>query len=214
MDALKAVGLCVLFFAPLHAGSQCTPAAQISSPQIERWQPLISEAARRFDIPENWIAAVIRLESAGLLTLNGKPITSRAGAMGLMQLMPATYADLRVRYGLGDNPYDPHDNVMAGAAYLHEMFLRYSYPELFAAYQAGPARVDAFLHDGKPLPTETISYLNSLVSGSESVRREREIPRAPAPKSNANSLFFVRAESEFSPSNQGALFVPLSDSAR
>jgi soluble lytic murein transglycosylase-like protein len=49
----------------------------------------------------------MKQESAGLTTLNGQPITSRAGAMGLMQLMPGTWSDMRDRYGLGNNPFDP-----------------------------------------------------------------------------------------------------------
>ena len=213
MDALKAASLCAVLLSPSHAAAPCAP-TYVAIPNVECWNSLIADAAARFQIPAIWISAVMRLESAGYTVLRGHPITSKAGAMGLMQLMPATYDDMRIRYGLGPDPYDPRDNVFAGAAYLRLMFDRYGYPELFAAYQAGPARLDAFLHDGKPLPAETISYINSLVPGSEIARPERENPLAPAPRSNANSLFFVRAESEFSPSNQGALFVPLSGSAR
>ncbi|HEY5236959.1 MAG TPA: lytic transglycosylase domain-containing protein [Rhizomicrobium sp.] len=194
MDALRAVGLCALFFTPPQAGSPCAPPARISSPQIERWQPLIFEAARRFDIPENWIAAVMRLESAGLLTLNGKPITSSAGAMGLMQLMPATYADLRARYGLGVDPYDPHNSIFAGAAYLREMFVRYGYPDLFAAYHAGPGRLDAFLAGQKSLPEATQNYLNSLISGTQITLPASTNPGSKSSKTTPDPLFFVRAE--------------------
>ena len=55
----------------------------------------------------------MRVESSGKVM-----DTSQAGAMGLMQVMPVTYDELRARYNLGDDPYDPHDNVMAGTAYL------------------------------------------------------------------------------------------------
>ncbi|HEY5239303.1 MAG TPA: lytic transglycosylase domain-containing protein [Rhizomicrobium sp.] len=201
MDALKAASLCALFFAPSQAGSPCAPPAQISSPQIEHWQLLIAEASHRFNVPENWIAAVMRLESAGLLTLNGKPITSSAGAMGLMQLMPATYADMRARYGLGPDPYEPHDNVMAGAAYLREMFVRYGYPNLFAAYQAGPKLLDAYLAGVKPLPEATRNYLDSLISSNGNASAVSEKPISKAAQTTPDLLFFVRAESPKAPSD-------------
>ena len=63
---------------------------------------------------------------------------SPKGAMGLMQIMPGTWAELRLRYGLGADPYDPHDNITAGAAYLREMHDRYGEPGFLAAYNAGP----------------------------------------------------------------------------
>src|SRR3546814_155699 len=69
---------------------------------LDRWQPFIAEAADRFDIPAAWIRAVMQAESGGRTTLDGRPITSRAGAMGLMQVMPATYEAMRSQHGLGD----------------------------------------------------------------------------------------------------------------
>src|SRR3546814_2650793 len=84
-------------------------------------------------IPQGWIAAVMQAESAGLTHLHGHPITSRAGAMGLMQLMPGTWAAMRRQHGLGGDPYDPRDNILAGAAYLRAMYDRFGYPGLFVA---------------------------------------------------------------------------------
>jgi soluble lytic murein transglycosylase-like protein len=43
---------------------------------------------------------------------------SERGAMGLMQIMPKTWTELRARHGLGADPYDPHDNILAGTAYI------------------------------------------------------------------------------------------------
>lgn len=120
------------------------------------------EAAKKFGVPVAWIRAVMRVESGGQTMLNGAPITSSAGAMGLMQVMPDTYTEMQSRYDLGADPYDPHDNILAGAGYLREMYLRYGYPDLFAAYNAGPARLDAFLDDGMALPPETTAYLEKL----------------------------------------------------
>jgi len=192
MDALKTVGLCALLVAPPQAAQPCGAVTQISSPAVDRWQPLIAAASQRFGIPAAWIAAVMSRESAGLTTLNGAPIVSRAGAMGLMQLMPETWLDMRVRYSLGNDPFDPHDNIFAGVAYLREMFDRYGYPDLFAAYHAGPGRTDAALAGLKPLPEATKTYLESIVPGIEIGALSSKNPFTNRPKSTSDSLFFVR----------------------
>ena len=87
---------------------------------------------------------------------------SPKGAIGLMQVMPKTYAELRVRHRLGADPCDPHDNILAGAAYLREMLDRYGSPGFLAAYNAGPARYDEHLMKGRPLPGETQDYVAKL----------------------------------------------------
>lgn len=134
----------------------------IAEPKIDHWQPFIIESSRRFGIPEPWIRAVIRAESGGQTTLDGRSITSSAGAMGLMQVMPETYAKMRRLYGLGPDPYAPHDNVLAGVAYLRAMYDRYGYPNLFAAYNTGPEHFDDYILHGIPLPNETLNYLSSI----------------------------------------------------
>ncbi|GBQ26888.1 lytic transglycosylase domain-containing protein [Gluconacetobacter azotocaptans] len=118
----------------------------------------VAEAARRFDIPATWIRAVMGAESAG-----DPGVVSSAGAMGLMQIMPGTWAALRVRHHLGRNPYDPRDNILAGAAYLRELHDRYGSPGFLAAYNAGPDRYEASL-EGRPLPSETRAYVASVAS--------------------------------------------------
>ena len=118
----------------------------------------IADASKRFGIPERWIRAVLRAESAG----DVRAISS-AGAMGLMQVMPKTWAELRVRHRLGRNPYDPRDNIIAGTAYLREMWDRYrDVAAMLAAYNAGPARYDEHREKGRPLPAETRAYVASL----------------------------------------------------
>lgn len=118
----------------------------------------ITEASRRFGIPERWIRAMLRAESAGDVRA-----VSSAGAMGLMQVMPDTWAELRLRYGLGSNPYDPRDNILAGTAYLRELWDRYGdVAAMLAAYNAGPARYDEHRSTGRPLPNETRAYVTSL----------------------------------------------------
>jgi soluble lytic murein transglycosylase-like protein len=131
---------------------------------VLRWRAEIVEASARFGVPVAWIAQVMRAESGGQTMLDGRPITSRAGAMGLMQLMPATWAAMRAAHGLGRNPHDPRDNILAGTAYLRAMYDRFGYPGLFAAYNAGPGRYEAYLASGRTLPGETRAYL-AQVSG-------------------------------------------------
>ena len=148
-------------------GASPAGAQQASAERPSRSDPhgaFITEAAQRFGVPEAWIRAVMRVESAG----DVRAISS-AGAMGLMQIMPATWAELRVRHRLGSNPYDPRDNILAGAAYLRDMHDRYGSPGLLAAYNAGPGRYEEYLA-GRQLPAETRAYVTTLapiVGGGE-----------------------------------------------
>lgn len=133
---------------------------------VTRWRRYTDEAATRCGVPVVWIERVIRAESGGLTTLGGRPIISRAGAMGLMQLMPATWMAMRQSLALGFDPHDPRDNIIAGSCYLRSMYVRFGYPGLFAAYNAGPGRYADHLASGRSLPEETRAYLATLV-GSE-----------------------------------------------
>jgi len=131
--------------------------------RLARWNKLIDEAAKRFGVPREWILAVMRQESGGRTVLQGDiPITSVTGAMGLMQVMPDTYRDMRLDYRLGKDPYDPHDNVMAGAGYIKFLNAKYGYPALFAAYNDGPGNLEANLAGQRDLPAETIAYLTNI----------------------------------------------------
>lgn len=183
--------------------------APIAPPQVEQWRPWIAEAASRFDVPQAWIVAVMRAESGGRTHLNGVPITSRAGAMGLMQLMPATYRELARTHDLGPDPYDPRDNILAGAAYLSAMRARFGYPGLFAAYNAGPARYAAHLRTGQPLPAETRAYIRSLS------RTPGEAALPPAILSGTRLFFDLQGpvapnRADLTPAPSAGLFVPRS----
>jgi hypothetical protein len=170
MDLVTILTACALgfkaeLFVPLGVLDNCsasfglgaTVAPQNGSPRIDRWAAYISEAARRFGGPEEWVRAVMQAESRG-----AADATSPAGAIGLMQIMPDTYAELRARYGLGANAYDPHDNIIAGTAYMSELIERFGVPNFLAAYNAGPARLEDHLHRGRPLPKETQRYLAQI----------------------------------------------------
>jgi soluble lytic murein transglycosylase-like protein len=127
------------------------------SEAVDRFAKFIEEASGRFAVPVRWIRAVMRVESGG----DEHAISSR-GAMGLMQLMPGTWAELSVRYGLGVDPFDAHDNIIAGAAYLKDMHDRFGTAGFLAAYHAGPARYEQHLATGQPLPQETIAYVAAV----------------------------------------------------
>lgn len=131
-------------------------------PREDPWGPYIREAAARFRVPDRWIREVMRQESGGREYLNGAPVVSDAGAIGLMQVEPYTYADLKGRYGLGDDPYDPRNSILAGTAYIREMYDKYGAPAFLAAYNAGPARLDDYLAGTNSLPNETVNYLASI----------------------------------------------------
>jgi soluble lytic murein transglycosylase-like protein len=152
----------LILFAPLS--NRLAAADRLVLCGTERWQPILAEAASRSGIPAQWLQAVMRAESAGCALMNDRPTTSRAGAMGLMQLMPTTWSQMSQQLGLGDDPYQPHDNILAGAAYLRQLYDRYGSPGFIAAYQAGPERYEDALRGSRPLPTETVDYLARVLS--------------------------------------------------
>ena len=150
----------------------------------------IAEASQRFGIPEHWIRAVLRAESAGDVRA-----VSSAGAIGLMQVMPDTWAGLRVRYRLGRDPYDPRDNILAGTAYLREMWDRYgNVAAMLAAYNAGPGRYDDHRATGRPLPAETRVYVTALAPalGGAVAAGAPEKQSAPPPDWRDAPLFVMR----------------------
>jgi hypothetical protein len=126
-------------------------------PPEDPWGPYVREAAARFQVPGHWVRAVMHQESGG-----EQQATSPVGAMGLMQVMPGTYEGLRGRYQLGDDPYDPHNNILAGTAYIREMYDRFGSPGFLAAYNAGPERVQNYLAGRASLPDETVNYVAAI----------------------------------------------------
>ncbi len=131
--------------------------AATRSESIDRFAEFIDEASGRFAVPARWIRAVMQVESGG-----DQDATSSRGAMGLMQLMPGTWVELSVRYGLGLDPFDPRDNVFAGTAYLREMHDRFGSAGFLAAYHAGPSRYEHHLATGQPLPPDTVAYVAAV----------------------------------------------------
>jgi soluble lytic murein transglycosylase-like protein len=169
VGALRHFALVALLFA---APARAQPAG--------RWAGEIAEASARFGVPESWIRRVMQAESGGRTMLNGRPTESPSGAMGLMQLMPGTWRDMRDAYGLGSDPHDPHDNILAGTAYLRLLYERFGYPGLFGAYNAGPARYADHLARRRRLPAETVAYLEEVAGDDGPVRAApASLPAAP-----------------------------------
>ena len=167
MAALRSLGpiLCfVTIFASSMLWSDAARAERVSQPihrassqSLSPFTAFVTEASRRFGVPEHWIRAVMHVESGAK-----RRARSSKGAMGLMQIMPGTWKELRSRYGLGADPYDVRDNILAGAAYIRELHDRYGAPGFLAAYNAGPGRYERHLAIGRPLPAETQAYVATL----------------------------------------------------
>lgn len=144
--ALSMLVVCVGFAIPMQTASAAP------------FDAYVTEAATRASIPPAWITAVMRAESQG----DASAVSPR-GAMGLMQIMPDTWRELRAALNLGADPYEPHDNITAGAAYLRWLHDRYGDAGFLAAYNAGPGRYEQLLTAGKMLPDETKKYVSRVI---------------------------------------------------
>ncbi len=187
----------------LLASATSTIARQAESPLASAAQPVpsiapaVSEAARRFRLPEAWIYAVMRQESGG------RPdAVSLKGAMGLLQLMPATWRELTLELDLGDNPYDVRANVLAGSAYLRRMYDRFGSPGFLAAYNAGPERYARHLAGVQSLPLETRLYVQRLAPLVGEAHGQTHLETAPDPR--MAGLFVVPSVSDEAADNEPA----------
>jgi len=113
---------------------------------------MIDEAAARHGIPPNFVRSVAKAES-GMRT----DAVSRAGAIGVMQLMPTTAAALNA------DPNNPEQNIEAGTRYLRDLLLKYDGDAVkaLAAYNAGPGAVDRY--QGVPPYLETVTYVDRVI---------------------------------------------------
>ena len=185
--------------------------AQALSPAVQAainpYAAFITEAAQRFGIPAAWISAVMRVESGG-----DRRAVSSTGAMGLMQIMPETWTALRAHYGFGRDPFDPHDNILAGAAFLREMHDRYGSPGFLAAYNAGPGRYEDYRDRRRPLPAETVAYVAALVPvvGGEAIDRPVLLAAAD-PSSWTQAPLFIKRSVSAEPADRASAKSPPSD---
>jgi soluble lytic murein transglycosylase len=117
------------------------------------YEPMISEAARRHGVSADLLKALIKVES----DFNPRAV-SRAGALGLMQIMPENLSSLQIR-----DPFDPRENIMGGTRYLTQMLRRFSgkLPLALAAYNAGPSIVERY--NRIPPIRETEEYVEKVI---------------------------------------------------
>lgn len=153
---------------------------------LDPFEAFVTEASRRFSVPEHWIRAVMRVESGEIPRAR-----SRKGAAGLMQIMPRAWNELRARHSLGADPYDPHDNILAGTAYIRELYDRYGAPGFLAAYNAGPRRYERPLATGRPLPAETQDYAATLAPTIKNTPANAQIAAVARTFASANSPLFA-----------------------
>jgi hypothetical protein len=135
-----------------------------------KYNDLIVEAARKWDVDAALVSAVIKAES------DYDPRTlSNKGARGLMQLMPATAA----RFGV-TNAFDPRENIFAGTRYLHWLLDKFdgNADLAVAAYNAGEGNV--WKYDGVPPFRETVNYINRIAKHIRRAIENEVIPRDPA----------------------------------
>lgn len=154
LSGLLALGTALPVF-PACATAQTT--ATETRPAVGPYSAYVAEASQRFGLPERLLRAMMTAESDGI----ARAVSSK-GATGLMQIMPDTWIELSARYRLGNDPFDPRDNILAGTAYLRELHDQYGSPGFLAAYNAGPTRYDEYLVAGRPLPPETRNYVAVL----------------------------------------------------
>jgi hypothetical protein len=196
MAALRSLGTMLCIVVILAASMLSSGAAHAEQESLTTRRPndlsvlpfaaFVTEASKRFGVPKHWIRAVLHVESGA------KPrARSSKGAMGLMQIMPKTWTELRARYGLGADPYDPRDNILAGAAYLRELYDRYGAPGFLAAYNAGPGRYERHLASGRPLPDETQGYVATLAPMITRARTNAQIGDVTRSFARASSSLFA-----------------------
>lgn len=181
---------CGALLAALSVPTSCTAATAAIAEPSHPYAASVGEASQRFGIPERWIWRVMHAESRG-----NRRAVSRAGAMGLMQIMPPTWAMLTARHRLGGDPFDARANILAGAAYLRAMWDRYRDVRLMlAAYNAGPGRTDAYAAGRRGLPAETLAYVRQIAPelGASDGPSSVPAPTLAAPGWRDASLFAAR----------------------
>ncbi len=156
--------------APVQRPAPVTPPASPSAPQrpapasaTANPKELLKQAAERYGLPPEFLQSVARTESAFRLDA-----VSPKGAIGLMQLMPGTAASLSA------NPYDPEQNIDAGARHLRDLLLQYegSTHKALAAYNAGQGAVQRY--GGVPPYSETRNYVEKVLENYQKLTSAKQ----------------------------------------
>jgi hypothetical protein len=188
MSAAIARGLALLLAFGIASGASVRADAAGAAAARSACAPHAAEAAERSRLAEGVILRVMHVESRGR-----QQAISPKGAMGCMQIMPATWRYLTARHGLGSDPWDPRFNMIGGALYLAELARQFGFPGAYAAYNAGPARYARHVRKSVPLPAETVAYMASL-SGTAPPRRFDPAQAATRAPRWQEAGLFTRAE--------------------
>jgi len=183
---------------------------------LDRWNPVVREAAEKFHVPALWLRAVMRNETGGRTVQGGdKPIVSHAGAQGVMQLMPETYNQMAERHALGADPFKPRDNIFAAAAYLAWLKDRYGFPGMFGAYNYGPGNWEDHLHKKRGLPAETRNYVRQITAYLKDADKDivnavhltRPDGHAVAINTSRISAIVAAPRGQYAPGSQAVVFM-------
>lgn len=178
-------------------GSSATPGGTGATPGAEGRSACAShasEAALRSRLSQTVILRVMHVESGGRANA-----ISPKGAMGCMQIMPATWRYLTERHGLGADPWDPRFNMIGGALYLAEMARRFGFPGAYAAYNAGPERYARHVRGAASLPAETRAYMASLSGSAPAPMARGDDARPATPRWQEAGLFLGAARQNVAP---------------
>ena len=153
------------------------PTTDDSAAAVRDLHAIINDASVRSHIDADFIASVIRAESAG----NPKAVSPK-GAQGLMQLMPQTASTLGVR-----NSFDPEENVDGGVRYLRDLLVKYNgdAAKALAAYNAGPQRVQQY--GGVPPYRETHAYVARVINDYNR-KKTAQAKQAVRPESKTHTV--------------------------
>ena len=160
-----------------------------------QWDGPIAQASDRLHVDRALIHAVMQVESAACERIDGKLTTSPAGAMGLMQIMPATWDRYRERLDLGTDPYNPPDNILAGTAYLHDLIEQLGLFEGLAAYFAGPSAVIDNRNDRTLPSSATLRYVHDVL-GMLAAEPARPTSRVTVSNGPLSPLFAIERRGE------------------
>lgn len=166
-------GASVTYAVP-HAAQSIRATRPATSARAKQYEPLILEHATAHAVRPDLVRAVIQAESAF-----NRFARSPKGAMGLMQLMPATAAELGVT-----DPYDPEQNIRGGVAYLRSLLTKYDHNEelALAAYNAGPGAVEKY--GAVPPYRETRNYI-------ERIREQADVSQTSAARTVVRTVEIV-----------------------
>lgn len=183
----------------LAVGSPLFASASASAQGANACARHASEAARRSGLSVDVVLRVMHAES------RGRPrAASPKGAMGCMQIMPGTWADLTRRHALGGDPFDPRMNMIGGALYLAELARQFGFPGAYSAYNAGPGRYQRHVRRGVPLPAETVAYTAQITGGAPMPARSAIAADKQTPQRWQDAALFIPVAPSRAPSSTAA----------